>query len=130
MRFDTVWMESPAARFAPGIDRLVPTIRERAPLDGRVVDLDVFRSLQSENAFYAIGVPVLEALRTDKVATLDGHDVLAEADDIGQITLTLDDGTVLTPEMIDVRPIANAKLLYLSHDHPVGTIARVDTQPA
>jgi hypothetical protein len=154
------------------IDRLVPTIHERAPLPDRAVDLDIPRAFQSEGAFYAIGVPVLEALRTDKVATVDGHDVLAEADDIGeisftvagddsgstevgpnlpprtpvapgstfaglwavpadigQITLTLDDGTVLTPEVIDVRPLVNAKLLYLPHDSPVGTIARVDTQP-
>ena len=154
------------------IDRLVPTIRERAPLPERAVDLDIPRAFQSENAFYATGVPVLAALRTDKVATVDGHDVLAEADDIGeiaftvagdnsgmtevgpnlppntpavhgstfaglwavpadigQITLTLDDGTVLTPEVIDVRPLVNAKLLYLPHDSPVGTIARVDTQP-
>jgi hypothetical protein len=44
--------------------------------------------------------------------------------------LTLDDGSVLTPDVIDVRPLVNAKLLYLSQDHPVGTIARVDTQPA
>lgn len=164
-----VWASDPVG--SKEIDRLVPTIRERAPLDGRAVDLDVVRSFQSENAFYAIGVPVLEALRTDKVATVNGHDVLAEADDtgeivftvagddsgmtevgpnlpphtptvhgstfaglwpvpadIGQITLTLDDGTVLTPEVIDVRPLVNAKLLYLSHDHPVGTIAEVHTQ--
>jgi hypothetical protein len=154
------------------IDRLGPTIRERAPLADRAVDLDIPRAFQSENAFYSGGVPVLEALRTDAVATVNGHHVLAEADDIGeitfsvagddpsstlvgphlpprapvaggstfaglwavpadigQITLTLDDGTVLTPEVIDVRPLVNAKLLYLSHDHPAGTIARVDTQP-
>ena len=155
------------------VDRLVPTIRERAPLDGRAVDFDVAHAFESENGFHSFGLPVLEALRTDKVAAVNGHDVLAEADDtgeivftvagddsgmtevgpslpprtpvvhgstfaglwpvpadIGQITLTLDDGSVLTPDVIDVRPLVNAKLLYLSQDHPVGTIARVDTQPA
>jgi hypothetical protein len=165
-----VWASDPVA--SKEIDRLVPTIRERAPLADRAVDFDIPRAFQSENGFHSLGVPVLEALRTDKVATVNGHDVLAEADDtgevfftvagddsgstevgpnlpprtpvargstfaglwavpadIGQITLTLDDGTVLGPEVIDVRPLVNAKLLYLSHDHPTGTIARVDTHP-
>jgi hypothetical protein len=154
------------------IDRMVPTIRERAPLTDRVVDLNIPRAFQSENAFHSLGVPVLEALRTDAVATVNGHDVLAEADDtgevfftvagddnsatevgpnlpphtptvhgstfaglwavpadIGQITLTVDDGSVLTPEVIDVRPLVNAKLLYLSHDQPVGTFTKVEIQP-
>jgi hypothetical protein len=141
------------------VTRYAGTLTQRAPLADFGTDLDVATAWSSDHTpVSSIDGSPLNALVTDIVGRVDGHDLIAHADDVGEvmfhvkdfdggyasagrptsgvrippvggsvsnglwsvpsditaITLTFDDGTTLTPEIIDVRPLVDAKLLFFA----------------
>ena len=155
------------------IDRFESTLVQRAPRSDRATVLDEPRAWEgAENTPLFIGGDGTPwtVLFADVVGEVDGHDLIAQADDLGvvmfridgtstdvalvggstelalpgvdqtlsaglmwpvpaditAVTITLDDGSVVTPEVVDLAPLADAKLLYLAPIDPRRTIASVE----
>ena len=155
------------------IDRFAGTLAQRPPQasSGSDLDLPAAWGSSTHTPFSSQDGSPLDAIVADVVATVDGHDVIALADDIGVVqfhvsgtngsyaslggppdpnewklavggptivglmplasdvtgyTITLDDGTVVEPEIIDVRPLVDGKLMYFADAHDGRTIAKID----
>jgi hypothetical protein len=158
------------------VETAVASLRSH-PADGRPGSYDIPHAWSGPNRPWvreSYVVP-LTALLTDPVGSLDGHQVLAQSDDLGEtlfafadadlavlpvtvgsseyttprlpkvgelvggalaavppdvetLTLTLSDGTVVQPTLVDVTAVAAAKLYFVPYIPytPILTIARVD----
>lgn len=143
------------------IERFAATLVQRPPQGASGIVLDVpaaWAGSTSSPMATEDGSP-LAAIVADVVGTIDGHDLIAQGDDLGVVqfhisgadnsyvrlggppdpnaweltvggpifaglmplapdvtgyTITLDDGTVVEPEIIDVRPLVDRKLMYLA----------------
>jgi len=153
------------------IDRFASTLVQRPPTEAYAGDLNALTAFPGNAPLHSEDGKALSAILTDVVGTVDGHDVVAQGDDIGTVefhvagtngsyadiggsagpslfkldigsvlfaglmpvtpdvtgyTITLDDGTVVEPEIVDVRPLVDGKLMYFADAHEGRTIADID----
>lgn len=155
------------------IDRFAGTLVQRPPQASFGADLDTptaWAGGASSPLSGEDGSP-LSAILSDVVSAVDGHELIAQGDDLGVVqfhvartngsyaslggppdptpyelkvggpaivglmplasnvtgySITLDDGTIVEPEIIDVRPLVDGKLMYFADAHEGRTIAHID----
>ncbi|MCU1501387.1 MAG: hypothetical protein JWM12_741 [Ilumatobacteraceae bacterium] len=157
-------------------DRAVATLGRRAPRRELVNDLDTPFAFNSERSYNFSGAsPALQVLMGDVVGNVEGHEILAMSDDVGDVQfrvevapsnragvdvgphvvdpkrlpavgdqafrwlwavpgdvtsvrLTLDDGTIVTPQVVDVTAIVDARLLFVAADAGARRVVAVEAQ--